>query len=26
LLIAFLFYADWQWINPHPPAQIDSTN
>ncbi len=26
LLIAFLFYADWQWLNPRPPAQIDSTN
>jgi uncharacterized membrane protein YidH (DUF202 family) len=26
LLIAFLFYADWRWLNPQPPAQIDSTN
>jgi hypothetical protein len=26
LLIAFLFYADWQWLNPQPPAQIDTAN
>ena len=23
LLIAFLFYADWQWLKPPPPAQAD---
>ena len=23
LLIASLFYADWQWLEPQPPAQID---
>jgi len=21
LLIASLFYADWQWLKPQPPAQ-----
>ena len=26
LLIACLFYADWQWLNPRPPTQIDSAN
>jgi uncharacterized membrane protein YidH (DUF202 family) len=24
LLISFLFYADWQWLKPQPPAQIDA--
>lgn len=23
LLIAFLFYADWQWLKPQPPAQAN---
>ena len=23
LLVAFLFYADWKWLKPQPPAQID---
>lgn len=25
LLIAALFYADWQWLEPQPPAQVDGT-
>lgn len=25
LLIAGLFYADWKWLGPHPPGQIDAT-
>ena len=24
LLIAFLFYADWKWLKPQPPAQVDA--
>ena len=24
LLIAFLFYADWKWLKPQPPAQLDA--
>jgi hypothetical protein len=24
LLIAFLFYADWKWLTPEPPAQVDA--
>jgi hypothetical protein len=24
LLVAFLFYADWKWLQPPPPAQVDS--
>jgi len=24
LLIAFLFYADWKWLGPQPPAQVDT--
>ena len=24
LLIAFLFYADWKWLKPQPPAQVDT--
>jgi uncharacterized membrane protein YidH (DUF202 family) len=24
LLVSFLFYADWQWLKPQPPAQIDA--
>lgn len=24
LLIACLFYADWRWLKPQPPAQIDA--
>ena len=24
LLIASLFYADWQWLKPQPPAQVDA--
>jgi len=23
LLISFLFYADWQWLKPQPPAKVD---
>ncbi len=23
LLVAFLFYADWKWLKPPPPAQVD---
>ena len=25
LLVAFLFYADWKWLKPQPPAQVDPT-
>jgi len=24
LLIAFLFYADWKWLKPQPPAQVEA--
>jgi hypothetical protein len=24
LLVACLFYADWKWLEPRPPAQIDA--
>jgi len=24
LLVAFLFYVDWKWIKPQPPAQVDA--
>jgi hypothetical protein len=24
LLVAFLFYADWKWLKPQPPAQVDT--
>ncbi len=24
LLIAGLFYADWKWLKPQPPGQIDA--
>jgi hypothetical protein len=24
LLVAFLFYADWKWLNPQPAAQADA--
>jgi hypothetical protein len=24
LLVAFLFYADWKWLEPQPPAQVDT--
>ena len=24
LLVAFLFYADWKWLKPQPPAQVDA--
>jgi len=23
LLVAFLFYVDWKWLKPQPPAQVD---
>ena len=22
LLVAFLFYVDWKWLKPQPPAQV----
>ena len=25
LLVAFLFYVDWKWLKPQPPAKIKST-
>jgi len=24
LLVAFLFYVDWKWLKPQPPAQVDA--
>ncbi|MBN1146731.1 MAG: hypothetical protein JXA78_05710 [Anaerolineales bacterium] len=24
LLVAFLFYANWKWLKPQPPAQVDA--
>jgi hypothetical protein len=24
LLVAFLFYIDWKWLKPQPPAQVDT--
>ena len=26
LMIAALFYADWQWLEPQPPAETDTAN